>query len=63
MPASMSDSMKQLLNGLLQKDPGFRLGCKGRGSEEVKEMAFFRTTSWDDVMDKKVVCRSVRMCV
>ena len=57
MPASMSDPMKQLLTGLLQKDPGSRLGCRGRGSEELKEMDFFKTTNWDDVMDKKVcVC-------
>ena len=54
MPASMSDEMKELLTGLLQKDPGSRLGCRGRGSEELKEKAFFRTTNWDDVMDKKV---------
>ena len=54
MPASMSDPMKQLLTGLLQKDPGSRLGCRGRSSEEVKGMAFFATTNWDDVMDKKV---------
>ena len=54
MPASMSDPMKLLVSGLLQKDPGSRLGCRGRGSEELKEMAFFRSISWDDVMDKKV---------
>ena len=55
MPASMSDPMKLLLSGLLQKDPGSRLGCRGRGSEELKEMAFFCSISWDDVMDKKVM--------
>ena len=54
MPASMSEPMKQLLAGLLQKDPGSRLGCRGRGSEELKEMAFFMKTNWDDVMDKMV---------
>ena len=54
MPASMSDQMKDLLTGLLRKDPGSRLGCRGRGSEELKEMAYFRTTNWDDVMAKKV---------
>ena len=59
MPASMSDPMKELLGGLLQKDPGSRLGCRGRGSEELKEMAYFRTTNWDDVLGKKV-CLSVR---
>ena len=62
MPASMSDPMKQLLTGLLQKDPGSRLGCRGRGSEELKEMDFFKTTNWDDVMDKKV-CVCVCVCV
>ena len=54
MPASMSDPMKELLTGLLKKDPGSRLGCRGRGSEELKETAFFATTNWDDIMDKKV---------
>ena len=54
MPASMSEPMKELLTELLRKDPGSRLGCKGRGSEELKEKAFFATTNWDDVMDKKV---------
>ena len=62
MPASMSEPMKQLLIGLLHKDPGSRLGCRGRGSEEIKEMAFFATTNWDDVMDKKV-CVLMCACV
>jgi len=30
-PPSMSEPMKQLLGGLLEKDCWVRLGCKGRG--------------------------------
>ena len=63
MPASMSEPMKELLTELLRKDPGSRLGCKGRGSEELKEKAFFATTNWDDVMDKKVRTYVCMYCV
>jgi serine/threonine protein kinase len=54
MSASFSPELSQLLTGLLQKDPGQRLGCRGRGSEEVKECSFFANTNWDDVLARKV---------
>jgi len=35
-----------LLNGLLQKRPENRLGCTGRGIEEIKEHSFFECIDW-----------------
>jgi len=54
LPSTMSSEMGELLYGLLQKDPGQRLGCRGRGSEELKELAFFKHTNWDEVLQKKL---------
>jgi beta-adrenergic-receptor kinase len=54
MSASFSPELSQLLTGLLQKDPGQRFGCRGRGSEEVKECTFFGNTNWDDVLARKL---------
>jgi beta-adrenergic-receptor kinase len=54
MSSSFSPELSELLSGLLQKDPGQRTGCHGRGSEEVKESAFFAHTNWDNVLAKKL---------
>ena len=54
VPTNASKEMVDLLCGLLEKDPSKRLGCKGRGSEELKYLPFFRTVNWEDVLNKKV---------
>eukprot|EP00731_Ephydatia_muelleri_P022455 Em0015g38a len=54
VPTNASQELIDLLCGLLEKDPAKRLGCKGRGSEELKELPFFRSVNWEDVLSKKV---------
>ncbi|XP_055957798.1 beta-adrenergic receptor kinase 2 [Patella vulgata] len=46
LPDSMTPEMKSLLEGLLKRDVEERLGCKGRGAQEVKEHAFFVGIDW-----------------
>lgn len=53
IPESMSQEMKSLLEGLLQRNVEDRLGCKGRGANEVKEHAFFRGIDWTQVFLQK----------
>lgn len=55
IPSSVSPEMGALLTGLLEKDVGKRLGCRGRGADELKEMPFFANINWDDTMEKKLV--------
>lgn len=54
LPPSVSPELTELILGLLEKDPGRRLACRGRGSEELKELAFFQHTNWEDVLNKKL---------
>ena len=54
IPTNASQELIDLLCGMLEKDPAKRLGCKGRGSEELKELPFFQTVNWEDVLNKKV---------
>ncbi|XP_061162225.1 beta-adrenergic receptor kinase 2-like isoform X2 [Saccostrea echinata] len=53
IPESMTQEMKSLLEGLLQRNVEDRLGCKGRGANEVKEHAFFRGIDWTQVFLQK----------
>ncbi|KAL4474754.1 hypothetical protein ABPG74_001450 [Tetrahymena malaccensis] len=53
MPKQASDAAKNLLKGLLSKDPIQRLGSKG--ADEVKNHPFFRDISWEDVYNKKLL--------
>ncbi|XP_025091911.1 LOW QUALITY PROTEIN: beta-adrenergic receptor kinase 2-like [Pomacea canaliculata] len=46
LPDSMSPEMKSLLEGLLKRDVEERLGCRGRGAQEVKEHPFFKGIDW-----------------
>ncbi|GFY64466.1 g protein-coupled receptor kinase 1, partial [Trichonephila inaurata madagascariensis] len=41
LPDSFSIELKNLLEGLLQRDVDKRLGCKAQGADEVKEHPFF----------------------
>ncbi|XP_076434860.1 G protein-coupled receptor kinase 3-like isoform X2 [Babylonia areolata] len=53
LPDSMSPEMKGLLEGLLKRDVEERLGCRGRGAQEVKEYTFFKGIDWTQVYLQK----------
>ncbi|XP_076452938.1 G protein-coupled receptor kinase 3-like [Babylonia areolata] len=53
LPDSMSAEMKGLLEGLLKRDVEDRLGCRGRGAQEVKEHPFFKGIDWTQVYLQK----------
>ncbi|XP_018414007.1 PREDICTED: ribosomal protein S6 kinase alpha-5 isoform X4 [Nanorana parkeri] len=53
-PPEMSGLVKDLIRGLLMKDPKKRLGCGPDGSDEIKKHPFFKTINWDDLAAKKV---------
>nr|BAA75507.1 rhodopsin kinase [Enteroctopus dofleini] len=49
LPDSMSVEMKSLLEGLLKREVEERLGCGGKGAEELKENDFFKDLDWNQV--------------
>jgi beta-adrenergic-receptor kinase len=53
LPNSFSDPLRSLLEGLLQREVRKRLGCGGRGAEEVKEHPFFAGIDWQLVYLQK----------
>ncbi|KPI94375.1 G protein-coupled receptor kinase 1 [Papilio xuthus] len=53
LPESFSPSLRSLLEGLLQRDVAKRLGCKGRGADELKEHVFFAGIDWQQVYHQK----------
>ncbi|XP_071479220.1 G protein-coupled receptor kinase 3-like isoform X2 [Diadema antillarum] len=53
-PDKMTEEMRSLLQGLLQREVSSRLGCQGRGALEVREHPFFKTTDWNQVYYQKV---------
>ncbi|KAK3576688.1 hypothetical protein CHS0354_024296 [Potamilus streckersoni] len=53
LPDSMSSEMKNVLEGLLKRDVEERLGCGGRGANEVKEHPFFKSIDWNQVYMQK----------
>ncbi|KAG4078925.1 hypothetical protein HA402_010877 [Bradysia odoriphaga] len=53
LPDSFSKELKCLLEGLLIRDVDKRLGCKGRGAEEIKEHSFFAGIDWHQVYIQK----------
>ena len=46
--------MKELLRGLLAKEPKQRLGCGSKGGDEIKQHIWFKGLDWDRLKDKKV---------
>ena len=50
----MSEELKDLINGLLRRDPSKRLGAKGWN--EVKEHSFFKKANfdWEALAEKKM---------
>ncbi|XP_030071159.1 ribosomal protein S6 kinase alpha-5 [Microcaecilia unicolor] len=53
-PPEMSYITKDIIQGLLVKDPQKRLGCGPGGSDEIKKHPFFQNINWDDLAAKKV---------
>ena len=49
LPDTIGNEMRNLLEGLLARDVDKRLGCLGRGADEVKEHPFFRDVDWKQV--------------
>jgi len=47
--------MESLLRGLLQTDPGDRLGCNASDAEEIKSHPFFSKYNWNKVYRKEAV--------
>ncbi|KAG7218779.1 hypothetical protein INR49_019708 [Caranx melampygus] len=54
LPDSFTAELKDLLEGLLQRDVSKRLGCQGRGAPEVKEHQFFKGIDWQQVYLQKL---------
>ena len=53
-PSFMSAVAKELLSGLLVKDPAKRLGGGPEGAEVIKSHAFFASINWKDLVEKKL---------
>ncbi|XP_017488947.1 PREDICTED: G protein-coupled receptor kinase 1-like [Rhagoletis zephyria] len=53
LPDSFSTELRTLLEGLLHRDVDKRLGCRGRGADEVKEHPFFKGIDWQLVYLQK----------
>lgn len=53
LPNSFTHELKDLLESLLHRNVEDRLGCKGKGADEVKEHPFFRDLDWQLVYLQK----------
>jgi serine/threonine protein kinase len=54
IPDYITDDAKNLLRGLLQRDPKKRLGGGNRDAEEIKEHTFFKDIDWKKIYNKKI---------
>ena len=54
LPSYLSEESRSLLISLLNRNPNKRLGSGKKGSEEIKEHAFFKELNWEEVIQKKV---------
>eukprot|EP00455_Lapot_gusevi_P039094 TRINITY_DN4380_c0_g1_i5.p1 TRINITY_DN4380_c0_g1~~TRINITY_DN4380_c0_g1_i5.p1 ORF type:complete len:265 (-),score=41.34 TRINITY_DN4380_c0_g1_i5:3-797(-) len=52
-PDSLSTEARSLLQQLLERDVSKRLGCHGRGAEEIQKHEFFATVDWQRVLEKQ----------
>ncbi|XP_059350339.1 G protein-coupled receptor kinase 1-like isoform X2 [Daphnia carinata] len=53
LPDNFSNELRTLLESLLHRDVDKRLGCRGRGAEEVKDHPFFLGVDWQQVYMQK----------
>ena len=58
-PRTLSQESKDLLSGLLAKDPHKRLGGGPEDAKEIMSHPFFLSISWTDLVQKKVSCSQV----
>lgn len=54
LPAFLSSEAHSLLKGLLQKEPGKRLGTGPKGSEEIKSHKWFKPINWKKLEARKI---------
>ncbi|GIM03203.1 hypothetical protein Vretimale_8003 [Volvox reticuliferus] len=54
LPVYLSPNAKDLLRRLLVRQPKWRLGCGGRGAEEIREHPFFMGFDWDAFEERKL---------
>jgi RAC serine/threonine-protein kinase len=54
-PASLSSDSKNLLRGLLMKDPTKRLGSGPKDADEIKPHPFFTSIDWDKLQRGEVI--------
>ncbi|UJR24837.1 hypothetical protein I4U23_006209 [Adineta vaga] len=55
LPETMTNEMRTLLEGLLQRDVDKRLGCMGKLAEEVKDHPYFKDMEWKQVYLLKLI--------
>ena len=53
-PPFLSDDCKNVIIGLLNRDPSKRLGASERDVEDIKQMPFFNKMPWDTLMRKEI---------
>ena len=54
-PSRMSQEARDLLGGLLVKDPSRRLGGGRTDAREIMDHVFFSSIDWDLLVQKKVI--------
>mmetsp|Transcript_7042 Transcript_7042/g.9162 ORF Transcript_7042/g.9162 Transcript_7042/m.9162 type:complete len:324 (+) Transcript_7042:175-1146(+) len=45
---------KDVIKGLLVRDPQYRLGIVGGGFEDIKQHPFYENINWDDLLQRKI---------
>ncbi|XP_028573545.2 ribosomal protein S6 kinase alpha-5 [Podarcis muralis] len=53
-PQEITALAKDIIQGLLMKDPKKRLGCGSNGADEIKQHPFFQKLNWNDLAAKIV---------
>ena len=53
-PKALSTEAKEILKGLLTRNPSKRLGCDAKGEEDVRRNQFFRRINWAKLEAKEI---------
>lgn len=62
VPNDLSENLVNLIDSILQTDLNDRIGCKGKGAEEIKNHPFFKDMDWQALYDKKIPAEFVPSC-
>ena len=54
-PQELSPNCVDLLQGLLKKEVGDRLGCQDNGVDDIKNHPWFSIVDWDALLEKKII--------